>query len=107
MHLVYITCGGVKEAKKIAFELLKKRLIACANIVPRIDSFYWWNGRIESAKEALLLCKTARQKIPGIKKLVKKIHSYDVPCIEFIEISGQNKEYFDWLNGELKAQKNG
>lgn len=102
MHLVYITCSSQKEAKKIALALLKKRLIACANIVPRIDSFYWWNGKIKSAKETLLLAKTSREKIQKIKIEAKKLHSYKVPCIEFVRIFDQDKEFATWMKKELK-----
>ena len=102
MQLVYITCNGPKEAKKIARKLLEKRLIACANIVPKIDSLYWWNGKIEHSSEALLLGKTVKKNTSKIIEQTKKLHSYDVPCIEFIKISGQNKECEKWAKKVLK-----
>ncbi len=101
MFLVYITCRNAKEAKNISTSLLKKRLIACANIAQKIESLYWWKGKIVSVKESLLLCKTTKKFIRVIKKEVKKIHSYSIPCIEFIEISDQNKEYLKWVQKEL------
>lgn len=105
MFLVFISCSGEKEAKKIALKLLEKRLVVCANIVPKISSFYWWKGKIESQNEALLLCKTLGKKNSQIKSEVKKIHGYEVPCIEFIKIAGQNAECREWMEKELgKAQ---
>ncbi len=102
MYLAYITCTDYLEAKKIALNLLENRLIACANVITNIDSFYWWNGQIENQKETLLLCKTNKQKINSIKKTVKEIHSYEVPAIEFIEIKDSDKDYEKWIEKELK-----
>ncbi len=102
MVLVYITCKNNSQAKKIALHLLKKRFIECANIIPKIESLYWWNKKIKKSFEALLLCKTFKAKISAVKKEVKKLHSYKVPCIEFFEVFDQNKEYLDWLKKELK-----
>ncbi|MBI2598532.1 MAG: divalent-cation tolerance protein CutA [Candidatus Diapherotrites archaeon] len=105
MFLVYITCKDKKEARKIAKKLLSERLIGCANIVQKIESIYWWRGKLVQVQESLLLCKTTKEKIPEIKKMVKRVHSYSVPCIEFIKIADQNKEYFEWLKRVLVYSK--
>lgn len=98
LELVYITNKDRKEAKKIALHLLKKRLIACANIFP-VDSFYWWQGKVVDDKEFVLLVKTKKGSFAKIKKEVEKIHSYKIPCI--IRLSGQaNKKYLNWLKKE-------
>ena len=102
MDLVYITTSSEKEAEKLALALLKKKLVACANIVPKIKSLYWWNGKIEKDSEALLLCKTLKKKEKQIEKLVKQLHSYDCPCIEFVKISRSNREYIAWAESVLK-----
>ncbi len=98
----YVTCSNEKEAHRIARALLEKRMIACANIVPRIHSFYWWKGRIlEEQPESLLLLKTVKGKENKIIKEIKKNHSYSVPCIEFIEVKKSSREYEKWLKGEI------
>ena len=96
MILNYITCKNKAEARKIANELLKRKLIACANIFP-IDSIYRWKGKLESDKEVVLLAKTNK----NIEKEVKKLHSYECPCIIKINATA-NKEYTSWLNAQLK-----
>ena len=96
MSLIYVTCKDQKEAKKIAAYLLKKKLIACANFFP-INSMYWWKGKIQDDKEFLLLAKTTKKNASKVKKEVKKIHSYDVPCILEIDVDG-NKEFIDWVD---------
>jgi periplasmic divalent cation tolerance protein len=99
MILVYVTCRDRAEAERIAEHLLKKRLIACANMFP-IESMYWWKGKITGDNEFAILGKTIEEKFPEIKKEVKKIHSYEVPCI--IKWSAEADEGFlAWLTKEV------
>jgi periplasmic divalent cation tolerance protein len=100
MILVYITNPTKKVAEKIAKILLKKRLIACANIF-EIESFYWWHGKIEKANEFVLIGKTIEKNYKEIKEKVEKIHPYEVPCILKIKVKA-NKKYLNWLKSELK-----
>ena len=97
---IYITNPTKQEARKVAKHLLKKRLIACANIFP-ISSLYWWKGKIIDEKESVLIAKTIEANFEKVKKEVEKIHSYTIPCIVKIPVSS-NKKYFDWLRGEIK-----
>lgn len=95
MTLIYITCKDKAEAKKISKALLEKKLIACSNMFP-IESMYWWKGKIEESKEFLIIAKTNDVNYDKIKAEVKKLHSYDVPCI--LKIEGEaNKAYDDWI----------
>lgn len=95
---VYITNPNKAEANRIALYLLKKRLIACANIFP-IESQYWWKGKIEKAKECVLIAKTIKENFEKVKKEVKRMHKYTIPCITKIEVEA-NKEYENWLKKE-------
>ena len=100
MISVYITCKDKKEAIKISKHLLKKRLIACSNIFP-IKSMYWWNKKIVNDNEIVILAKTTNKNYEKIKKEIKKIHSYDIPCILKINIEA-NKEYEKWVKKETR-----
>ena|SRR3989338_2401484 len=100
MTLVYITCKDNKEAEKIARHLLKKRLIACANLHP-IRSFYWWKGKINDSNEVVIMAKTLEKNYGRIKEEVKKMHSYDVPCILKIDAEA-NESYDKWVKEEVK-----
>ena len=97
---MYITNPTKEEARKIAKYLLKKKLIACANIYP-INSIYPWEGKIVDEEEFVLIAKTLESNFEKVKSEVEKIHSYKVPCIIKIPVSS-NEKYFDWLKGELK-----
>ena len=98
--LVYVTNPDKNVAKRIGNHLLKKRLIACANIFP-IDSAYWWKGKIEEAGEYIIIAKTKKENWGKVKKEIKKIHPCEVPCIIKINVSA-NKEYEDWLRATVK-----
>ena len=100
MTLVYITCKNKKEAEIISMHLLKKRMIACANISP-IKSMFWWKGKIESQKEILIMAKTLEYKFERIKEEVSKLHSYTVPCILKIDAES-NEKYNEWVRREIK-----
>ncbi len=102
MRMFFVTCGNVREAKKIARHLLEEKMIGCANIIPKIDSYFWWNGKIEKDSEALLLCKTLRRRYSRVIKEIKKVHSYTVPSIELVDVRAGNEDYFKWMETVLK-----
>lgn len=102
IYIIYITCKDLKEARRISLHLLKKRLIACANIHP-IRSLYWWRGKIEDEKENVVIAKTLDKNYNKIKMEVKKVHSYTIPCILKIKAEA-NKEYLDWVCREVHAK---
>jgi periplasmic divalent cation tolerance protein len=102
--LVYITTSGVSESKKIAKTLLKERLIACANIIPQIESLYLWKGEIEKDTESLLVAKTRSEKVDKVIKRVEEIHSYDIPCILQIQVKKGSGNYLEWLESELSGK---
>ncbi len=105
--LVYITTSDVLESKKIAKALLKERLIACANIIPQIESLYLWEGEIEEDTESLLVAKTRSERVDNVIKMVEKIHSYDIPCILQIQVKKGSENYLEWLESELNEKKMG
>jgi periplasmic divalent cation tolerance protein len=100
MILVYITNPDKKTAHKIGKHLVEKRLCACVNIFP-IESYYWWKGKIEKAKEWVVIAKTLEKNYEKIKKEIKSVHPYTIPCIIKIKADA-NKEYLDWLKSEIR-----
>ncbi len=100
MTLIYITCPTEAEAVKISKHLLNKRLIACSNI-HRIRSLYFWKKKMQDEQEYVIMAKTKEKNYEIIKEEVKKMHSYDVPCILKIDAEA-NEEYSKWVNKGLK-----
>ena len=97
-RLVLTTCGSLEEAKGIAHALVERRLAACVNIVPQIESVYRWQGKIDTAKEWLLLIKTTAKAFPRLRDSLTELHSYDCPeCLE-ISVEGGLAAYLDWID---------
>ena len=93
----YITCPKKKEAHKIATFLVKKKLVACANIIHNIDSVFIWKNKVSKAKEILIVGKTMNKNVQKIIKNVKKLHSYEVPCVIFFDIKNGNTDFLKWI----------
>jgi len=96
--LGYITTKDKKEAEKISWSLLKSKLIECVNIVDKVKSIYWWQGKIEDSEECLMLVKTKKSLAKKIIDKVKSLHSYRCPCIIFIPIETGNRDYLKWID---------
>ena len=101
MTLVYVTCKDKSEAEKISMGLLKKRLIACANIFP-VKSLYWWNKKIVNERDNIIILKTNEKNFGNVVAEVKKMHSYKIPCILKIGATA-NKEYGMWADKEMNG----
>lgn len=100
--VILITTSTDEEAKKIANILLEARKVACVNIVPNISSLFWWQKRLDSAPEHLLICKTKASLLKEIVRLVKEHHSYEVPEIVALPIIGGNPDYLEWIGKEVR-----
>lgn len=99
--VVFITAASQEEAQRIAELLLNQRKAACVNIVPRVDSLFWWQGKLDSAQESLLIVKTIARLLPEIIETVKKAHSYEVPEIIALPIISGNEDYLNWMDSEI------
>ena len=94
---VYITSRDFDEAMKIARHLLEKKLIACANIFP-IRSMFLWEGKVEECNEFAIICKTKAEKFKEIKDEVRKVHSYEVPCVCSFVVEEGLREFLNWID---------
>jgi periplasmic divalent cation tolerance protein len=98
--VVFVTTSGEEEAEKIASLLLEQRRAACVSVVPRVNSRFWWQGKLDSAQESLLIIKTRAALVPELTEIVKKAHSYTVPEIVALPIVGGNRDYLNWVDQE-------
>jgi periplasmic divalent cation tolerance protein len=96
--IVLITAGSEEEAHKIAELLVNEKKAACVNIIPAVDSLFWWEDKLDSARESLLLVKTKASLFPEIVELVKETHSYEVPEIIALPIIAGSEDYLKWLD---------
>ena len=99
--LVLVTSPDVRTARKLARAALEARLIACANLIPKIESHYRWQGKIESGAEVLLVLKTTTARLAALERLMLARHPYDTPEFLVLPISRGNKRYLDWVEESL------
>ncbi|HOV21837.1 MAG TPA: divalent-cation tolerance protein CutA [bacterium] len=90
-----------KDAKLLANILLKKRVAVCIQIIENIESYYWWEGKIEKGKEILLFIKTKEEMYKKIEKIIKENHPYKIPEIISFKIHKGSKEYLKWIKEEI------
>ncbi len=100
--VVFVTVSGEEEGHRIARLLVGARKAACVNIVPRVDSVFWWEGELDSGGESLLIIKTKAALFPEVVDLVKGAHSYEVPEIIALPIVVGSEEYLEWLDNECR-----
>jgi periplasmic divalent cation tolerance protein len=100
--IVLVTTPNKTEAEKIAQTLLKEKLIACANIINPVTSFFHWSGKVDRAEECLVVMKSRMDLFTELAEHVKGLHSYEIPEILALPIVEGSKAYFDWMGEVLK-----
>jgi periplasmic divalent cation tolerance protein len=101
--VVLVTAPDLKTARRLARAALQARLIACANLVPRLESHYWWQGKIESGHEVLMILKTTRTRLPALEELVLARHPYDTAEFLVLPLKSGANRYLDWLAGSCSG----
>lgn|SRR5262245_31684434 len=100
--LALVTAPDVRTARALAKAALRARLVACANLIPGLESHYWWQGKIEKGREVLILFKTFRRHLPRLEKLVLAHHPYDTPEFIVLQLSRGSRRYLDWLAANVE-----
>lgn len=101
--MAYITTKDKAQACHIGRVLVEKKLVACANVIDGMQSLYWWEGKVQESQEAILIVKTVNEKVDDTIRIVKALHSYEVPCIVTFEISQGNPDYLNWIQSVVGA----
>ncbi len=100
-RVVLVTAPDPETARRIARQVLEARLVACANLVPGIESHYWWQGRLESGQEVLMVMKTTAGRIPALKEAVLAAHPYDTAAFVVLPIESGSERYLDWIRSSV------
>jgi len=95
---ILVSVPDLKTARVLTRAALQARLIACANLLPKIESHYRWRGKIQSGTEVLLILKTQKSRLPALEKLILARHPYDTPEFLVLPLRAGNRRYLDWLN---------
>lgn len=105
--LIYVTASGREEAERLARVVLERRLAACANIYAPIRSLYWWEGKIESAEEAVLILKAPQAAYEAIERVILENHSYQTPAILQIPLVRGLPAFLAWIAAETQMPAQG
>jgi periplasmic divalent cation tolerance protein len=95
--VVLVTAPDMDLARRLAKAALEAKLAACANIVPAVESHYWWKGKLESSDEVLLIFKTRQQLLPKLERAVREVHPYDTPEFVALPLTAGSQKYLAWL----------
>ena len=101
-RIVLTATRSQEEARKIALHLVENRLAACVNIVPRIESIYRWQGKVETSEEWLLLVKTTLDRGSAVQDAIRALHSYELPESVVLSIEDGSASYLEWLGESVK-----
>jgi periplasmic divalent cation tolerance protein len=99
--LVLVTAPDLKTARALAKAALQARLAGCVNLIPKIESHYWWEGKLERSSEVLLVLKTSKSKLAALEKTILTKHPYDTPEFLVVELSTGAEPYLAWLAGSV------
>jgi periplasmic divalent cation tolerance protein len=102
-RLVYVTAASRAQALELGRALVERRLAACINVLEGMTSIYRWEGKIETAAEAVLIAKTSAAKVDDLVAAVRELQDYAVPCALVLPILGGNADYIRWLEESLKG----
>jgi periplasmic divalent cation tolerance protein len=94
--IAMVTAPDAKVARALARNALKAHLVACANVVPAVESHYWWQGRVERAREVMIIFKTTGRKRTALERMILKLHPYDTPEFVVLRPGYTSQRYLDW-----------
>ena len=100
VRVVLVTAPDEEVAARIARQLVAERLVACANLLPRVRSIYRWEGEVQDDAEVLLVLKTQARRISALATRVRALHPYELPEIVALDVSGGDAGYLDWVIAE-------
>lgn len=104
-RLVMVTASSQEEACHLAQGLLSKHLVACVNLVPGIESHYWWQGKLEASTEVLMLIKTSAEQFEAVAEHVRGHHSYECPEIIALVPEQMAPTYRAWWEDSMEGQQ--
>jgi periplasmic divalent cation tolerance protein len=102
-NMIYITAPNRNAALKMARELVENRLVACANVLDGATSFYWWEGKVQEDREAVLIAKTTSEKTSTVINKIMEVHEYVCPCIVALPIAEGNPAFLEWIRSETSV----
>ncbi len=101
--VVLVTAPDLRLARRLAQSALRARLAACVSLVPKIESHYWWQGKVARGAEVLMILKTARRRLAALEEHLLERHPYDTPEVVVLPLTGGARRYLDWITASVKG----
>jgi periplasmic divalent cation tolerance protein len=101
--IVLVTAASRKEAAKLGQAAVKEKVAACVNIVPGVMSIFRWEGKVQESREALLIVKTSERQYTALERLIRSMHSYEVPEIVALKVERGSRQYIAWVERETTS----
>ena len=102
--MVLVTTPDLRTARRLARAALQQRLVACANLLPAVESHYWWKKKLEVTREVLILFKTERRRVKALQRTILSLHPYDTPEFIVLRIEAGARKYLDWITAEVREK---
>lgn len=102
--VAFASAPSMAVARKLASGLVESKLAACVQSVPGVESTYMWEGKVETAEEAVLMIKTKKELVGEVEAFMRREHPYDVPELVSVGVEGGMKEYLKWVGEVTKAE---
>jgi periplasmic divalent cation tolerance protein len=100
VRVVLMTAPDTETGERLGTQLVEERLATCVNVVPSLSSIYWWEGKVERAREALLILKTVEGRVAALRERAVGLHPYDVPELLVLEVMEGHEPYLEWVRRE-------
>lgn len=100
-RIVLVTAPNLKVARKLAKAALQARLVACGNLLPKLESHYWWQGKLEQSAEVLIVFKTTTANLKGLEQVILVNHPYDTPEFIVLPVTAGNERYLQWVTDSV------
>jgi periplasmic divalent cation tolerance protein len=104
-RIVLTAESTLEEANRLGRTLVEERLVACATLLPVVQSIYHWDGQIQSAPETMVMLKTSAEKLEALERRLCELHSYRLPEFLVLPVEHGNANYLEWLFGSLGGSK--
>lgn len=105
--VIFVTVESEEQAQRISDLLLQRKLVACANIIKNVKSFFWWQGKVDHSDEGMLVMKSREELLGEVVRLVRENHSYEVPEVVALPIIGGNPDYLRWIDESIQKKPKG
>ena len=101
--VVLVTCPSWAVARRLAQALVRRRLAACVNILPGVESLFWWEGKVDQAREVLLVIKTPAARLEAVRRAIVRLHPYEVPEVIAMRVAGGHRPYLRWVAASARV----